>query len=142
MHRIFFAVCTIAIYLMLSACETTSLDPSMTSPVPPQRIVRLPQTTLDARGAQMTVTRDAGLYGSGLPILLSVNKNEVAYFRTAETLTFSLSPGEHLISVVPSPSMGSSPREYEVHLEPGAKKFYRISVTQGGISFQRTSETH
>jgi len=88
----------------------------------------------------MVVTRDSGAYGAALPILLSVNKQEVAYFRTEETLTIPLPSGEHLVSVVPSPSLGNSPREYEVHLKPGAKNYYRISVTQGGIAFQRTSE--
>ena len=98
----------------------------------------MPQKGQSSELAQMIVTRDAGLYGSGPSVLLRINKQEIAYFRTEETLTISLPPGEHLVSVVPSPSFGASPREYDVNLKAGAKNRYRISVTQGGLLFQRT----
>jgi hypothetical protein len=98
----------------------------------------MPQIDRSSNIAQMIVTRDAGIFGSGPSVLLTINKQEIAYFRTEETLVIELTPGEHLISVVPSPSFGASPREYEINLKAGARNRYRISITQGGILFQRT----
>ena len=135
------SACLAVVLLQLAACETTALNLASARPVPPERIVQLPNAVTGSEASQITVTRDSGLYGSGLPILLSINKRDVARFRTEETLTLSLPPGEHLISVVANPSLGSSSREYEVNLKPGARTFYRISITQGGVVFQRTSET-
>jgi hypothetical protein len=40
----------------------------------------------------MTVTRDAGAYGSG-----PSNRKDVAYFRTCETLTFPVAAGEYVV---------------------------------------------
>jgi hypothetical protein len=112
--------------------------PSAARAVPAERVVQLPRVAQSDQVAQLIVTRDAGLNGSGLPILLNINGQEIAYFRTEETLTIPLPPGEHLVSVVPSPSFGASPRQYEVQLKPGAKTRYRISITQGGVLFQRS----
>ena len=128
--------------LFLQACETTPIAAMSASPVPKDRILSLPTVDGSAAGtARMTVTRDSGLFGSGPSILLTINKKEVAYFRTSETLTLALAPGEYFVSVVPHPAFGASPREYEVQLKPGANSHYRISVTQGGVLFQRTTET-
>jgi len=127
--------------LLLQACETTPVHQTAATPIPKDRIVALPSiesSVVDP--AQLTITRDSGLFGSGPSILLAINGKKVAYFRTSEILTLTLAPGEYVVSIVPYPALGASPREYEIHLQPKAHSHYRISVTQGGVLFQRTMD--
>ena len=129
-------------FVLLQGCETAPIQVSEAHPVPKERLVTLPVVDRSSPDlAAVTVTRDSGMFGSGPSILLSIDKQEIAYFRTSETLSFPIAAGEHLVSIVPSPAFGAAVREFELYIKPKVHNYYRISVTQGGILFQRTSES-
>lgn len=139
-HHTTHLILTLAIAGTLAGCETVAVMSASASPVPAGRVASVPSVPKGVETAQMVITRDAGLLGSGNSVLLTFNNQAIAYFRTEETLSLVVPSGQHLVSLVQSPSFGTSPREYEINLRPGVKNAYRISITYGGIVLQRTSD--
>lgn len=128
---------------LLQGCDTTPIRVAQADPVPSERVLSIPKVSRDANSkvARITITRDAGFAGSGPSLFLSLDGEPVAYFRRSETLSFDVQAGEHIVSVIPSPSFGAALREFEVHISPGAHNFYRLSVTTAAFNFQRTLES-
>ena len=76
-------------------------------------------------GATLTITRAASV-GSGVSINLSVDGKQVSIMGNRGRYHGTLSPGKHVLTVVPDPNTGSGATKLEVTAEKG--KSYSFSV--------------
>jgi hypothetical protein len=76
-------------------------------------------------GATLSITRSASI-GSGVSVNVSVDGKQVASMGNRGHYRGTLSPGKHVLSVVPDPDTGSGAAKVEVTAEKG--KSYSFSV--------------
>ena len=126
--------------VLLSGCATSPTNLADVRPVASDRLLRTPTATNQQNSASVTIVRDSGFLGSAPSAALRLNGVPVASFRTRESLTFTLDPGDYVFGLEPSPSLGAGLREYSLSAKTGEHYFYRISVTQEGLILQRSYE--
>lgn len=94
MTKVLIAVCLAG---LLAGCMTTITTPTPQNaarPVPPERV--LLRTQGDAR---IVIVRDSGYVGSACYLALYVNGSLAARIDPGESVSFSIAPGEVLLSV-------------------------------------------
>ena len=136
-------ICTaLACSLLLAACATQAVKPSLASPVPPDRISN--ETILSTNAGQetsaATFVRDSGIYGIGETIYLYIDGQEIAGFRPSEKLTIYVPKGEHLLGVQSRPNFGLEQFiESPTNFIGGREYSFRISIDGSKAIVQRTS---
>ena len=138
--RIIIFLSVLSSLIILSGCATSPTTSSNTRPIAPQRITRAPVALHTDTAAQVTIVRDSGGLGSAISAALRLNGAPVASFRTRESMTFTLDPGDYVFGLEPSPNLGAGLREYSFTAKTGEDYFYRISVTSEGFILQRSYE--
>ncbi|WP_234003369.1 hypothetical protein [Stenotrophomonas sp. MYb57] len=87
--------CSVAGRRLFHAHQTT--DAAMVKPAPADRVFALPDQ--GASTGNVVVTRDIGAVGSKCAIGVMVDEQMAAHLNTAESVTFALKPGRHLLTV-------------------------------------------
>lgn len=124
MTRIWIAALAVAI---LAGCSTDPISAEMAAKVPPNRLFQFAEQS----DAKLVVTRDSGLYGSGVNFTLLIDGQKAAEFAAGEVATFGLTAGKHILGVQPATMFSSSPKESEITVKPGETVRRRLSLNGG-----------
>lgn len=115
---------------LLAGCSTSPISADRADPVPSSRL----HAFGGKAGAQLVVTRDSGLYGSGCNYRLYIDGTLAAEFASGEVARFGVSPGTHILGVKPSAACGGwGLVEREVSAAAGS--VVRRRITLSGDSF-------
>lgn len=123
-----------------SGCATAPVTSSDSRPITPSRLEHTPTASNAENAARVTVVRDSGSYGSAVSVALRLDGVPVAAFRTRESLTFTVNPGERVFGLSVNPKLGTALKEYSLTAKAGEHYFYRISATADGFILQRSFE--
>jgi len=134
---------------LFSGCATTPVRSSDAQPVPADRLLAFQEKSEKAT-SRIVIARDVGFTGSACYLLVRINGKDAARIDVGETATFSVEPGELLLSVVLDPLGKGLCRASldpgrgttrEVFLKAGESKYFRLKLDQfGGMDIIR-SET-
>lgn len=125
----FFAISALS-FFMLAGCTTSPVSADKADPVPSNRIYALSGKS----DAQLLVTRDSGLYGSGCNYRLYIDGALAAEFASGEVARFGVKAGKHVLGVKPSAACGGwGLVEREVDIKAG--ETVRRRITLSGDSF-------
>ncbi|MDB5995273.1 MAG: hypothetical protein JWP42_2409 [Pseudomonas sp.] len=116
--------------MLLAGCATSPISADHADPVPKSRIYAFDNKA----DAQIVVTRDSGLYGSGCNYRLFIDGTLAAEFASGEVAKFGVKPGSHILGIKPSAACGGwglVEREVQV----GAGESVRRRITLSGDSF-------
>jgi hypothetical protein len=124
--------------LIVGALAVALLAGCATSPVPADKADPVPASRLYAFSgkseAQLLVTRDSGLYGSGCNYRLYIDGTLAAEFASGEVARFGVKAGKHVLGVKPSAACGGwGLVEREVDAKNG--ETIRRRITLSGDSF-------
>lgn len=124
--------------ILIGALAVALLAGCSTSPISADRADPVPQSRLYAFGshadAQLVVTRDSGLYGSGCNYRLYIDGTLSAEFASGEVAKFGLKPGKHILGVKPSAACGGFGL-IEREVEVGTGESVRRRITLSGDAF-------
>lgn len=97
--RIALRIAMAGIPLLAAGCfmPTKQPDAAMIRQAPADRIFALPDQ--GASTGNIVVTRDIGAVGSKCALGVMVDEQMAAHLNTAESVTFALKPGRHLLTV-------------------------------------------
>lgn len=123
---------------LLAGCATTPTPLSQAKKAPSARLLAF-QEQSEAANALLVLTRDEGALGSACYYAFWINRVLAARLDVAETATFHLEPGEHLLKVSRDP-MGQGLcgadadnwTQRETILKPKERKLFRLSIDEGG----------
>ncbi|MDP2882483.1 MAG: hypothetical protein Q8N89_12965 [Azonexus sp.] len=139
-------VVTLVGVLVLAGCATTPLPASQAKPAPKERIFAFQDKTA-TNSATAVVTRDDGFLGSGCYYGFWINGVLAARLDVAETSSFFVEPGEHVLRVGIDPqgkglcSAGSGNwTQRETILRANEPKFFRLSLDLNGKADIERSE--
>jgi len=121
--------------LLLAGCSTSPVSIDKADPVPQARIHGFSTKT----ESQLVVTRDTGLFGSGVNYSLYIDGALAAEFASGEVARFGISPGRHILGLAPSTMFGGSQHESEINVKPGEVIRRRISLDGGGFHLTPTA---
>jgi hypothetical protein len=108
---------------LLSGCASSPTPPSEADQVSSSRLYAY-QTHTNG-DSTIVVTRDKGLIGGACNATVSIDGRKSAEIGTGETARFSVSPGEHIVSME---ACGSGLKERETTTKSGGTKKFRISI--------------
>jgi hypothetical protein len=98
---------------------------------PPTKIYNLELTKPAANTGTVVVKRDTGFTGGGCNHLLALDAVQVAELRPGEGITIYPAAGDHILSVVGGRGLcGGSTPEIALHIVPGGRLVFRLSVEQ------------
>ena len=120
--------------VLATGCETMPVSGPSTRVVPGERLYAFQQPGFP-QSAQISVTRDESLFGSGCFYAVWIDNALAARLGPGETSTFMVRPGGHVVRVGTDPQ-GSflcaiDPRlasERETMVNPGEHRAYRFSI--------------
>jgi hypothetical protein len=131
---------------VLAGCATTPLPAAQAKPAPKDRILAFQEKTA-TKNATAVVTRDEGLLGSGCYYGFWINGVLAARFDVAETSSFFIEPGEHVLRVGIDPqgkglcAVGPGYwTQRETILRADEPKFFRLSIDPNGKADIERSE--
>ena len=120
----------IFVFVLVAGCGSSPVSSDRADPVPTQRLFAFS----DKAEAQLIVTRDGGLYGSGCNYRFYIDGTLAAEFAAGEVARFGLPAGRHILSSTFSGACGGgSVVEREIDIRPGETMKRRISVLIGGV---------
>ncbi len=120
----------------LTGCYTKPITPEEADPVPPDRLYGY-QT---GGNAQLIVTRDSGLFGSGCNVRFFIDGKHVADLSSGEVARFSMSAGQYVLGVTPSKACsGGALSERELKINGGEILRRRISILPTGPDISPTA---
>ncbi|WP_426805355.1 hypothetical protein [Stenotrophomonas sp. SrG] len=124
--------------LAISGCfmPTKQPDAEAVHPAPAERVFVLPDQGSET--GTVVVTRDIGAVGSKCAFGVMVDEKMAAHLNTAESVSFALRPGRHLLTVtgIDGPGLCSfnntkstlaRRRSTEVFVETGVTRKYRLT---------------
>lgn len=118
------------LFVALAGCGSSPITAEMADPVPSKRLFAFGEKA----GAQLIVTRDGGLYGSGCNYRFYIDGTLAAEFAAGEVARFGLTPGRHILgSTFSGACGGGSVVERKIEIKPGETARRRISVIVGGV---------
>jgi hypothetical protein len=124
--------------ILVGALAVSLLAGCATSPISADKADPVPQSRLYAFGnkadAQVVVTRDSGLYGSGCNYRLYIDGTLAAEFASGEVAKFGVKAGKHILGVKPSAACGGFGL-VEREVEVGAGESVRRRITLSGDAF-------
>lgn len=130
----------------LAGCATTPIPAAQAKLAPKERVVAFQEKNA-TNSATAVVTRDDGLLGSGCYYGFWINGVLAARFDVAETSSFFVEPGEHVLRVGIDPqgrglcAAGSGNwTQRETILRANERKFFRLSIDQNGKADIERSE--
>lgn len=97
--KLFIAVVAV---VLLAGCATSPVPVNNADPVPSSRLYAFNGKS----EAQLLVTRDSGLYGSGCNYRLYIDGTLAAEFASGEVAWFGVKAGKHILGVKPSAACG------------------------------------
>ena len=113
-----------AALLVMGGCATQPISADKADPVPADRLYGFGNPS----AAQLVVTRDSGISGSGCKLRLHIDGKPAADFYAGEVGRFGVSSGKHILAVEPVGICGGSGVfEAEVELNTGDVVRRRIS---------------
>lgn len=128
----------VAVPLLAAGCfmPTKQPDAAMVKPAPADRVFALPDQGTST--GNVVVTRDIGAVGSKCAIGVMVDEQMAAHLNTAESVTFALKPGRHLLTVtgIDGPGLCSfnatksalaRRRSTEIFVDADTTRKYRLS---------------
>lgn len=108
----------------ITGCATQPISADKADPVPAERLYGFGGSS----AAQLVVTRDSGLSGSGCKLRFHIDGKPAADFYAGEVGRFGVSAGKHILAVEPVGICGGSGVfEAEVDLSAGDVVRRRIS---------------
>ena len=117
-------------FAVLAGCGSSPVSADRADPVPTTRLFAFG----DKAEAQLIVTRDGGLYGSGCNYRFYIDGTLAAEFAAGEVARFGLPAGRHVLSSTFSGACGGgSVVEREIEIRLGETMKRRISVLIGGV---------
>lgn len=130
----------------LAGCATTPIPAAQAKPAPKERVVAFQEKT-SANNSMAVVTRDSGILGSGCLYGFWIDGTLAARLDVAETASFFVEPGEHVLRVGIDPqgrglcAAGSGNwTQRETILRANERKFFRLSIDQNGKADIERSE--
>lgn len=133
-------VMTLALPLVAAGCfmPTKQPDASQVRSAPAEQIFALPDQGTET--GTVVVTRDVGAIGSGCALGVMVDEKMAAHLNSAESVSFELRPGRHLLTVTGIDGRGlcalsvtksnlARRRSTEIYVDPGVTRRYRMSYT-------------
>jgi hypothetical protein len=129
--------------ILIGALAVALLAGCSTSPTPLNEAESVPSSRLHAYTApnesKLVVTRDSGLYGSGVNYSIYIDGQLAADFASGERATFGLRAGKHVLGIRPSTTFGGTIHESEIEIKPGEMVRRRISLDGGGFYLTPTA---
>lgn len=120
----------IFVFVLVAGCGSSPVSADRADPVPTTRLFAFG----DKAEAQLIVTRDGGLYGSGCNYRFYIDGTLAAEFAAGEVARFGLPAGRHILgSTFSGACGGGSVVEREIDIRPGETMKRRISVLIGGV---------
>jgi hypothetical protein len=116
--------------VLLTGCATSPLSSEMASPVPEARLLAFQDANHGA--SRLVITRDKGATGFGCRTNTFINGVHAAEIGAAETASFFLPPGRHLIGVNTRGICSSGMKEAELSMVEGEERRFRISIDNTG----------
>lgn len=126
--------------IALAGCfmPTKQPDASQVRPAPADQVFLLRDQ--GAETGTVIVTRDVGAIGSGCALGVMVDEQMAAHLNSAESVSFQLRPGRHLLTVTGIDGRGlcalsatksnlARRRSTEIYVDPGVTRRYRMSYT-------------
>jgi hypothetical protein len=130
--RILIAMMAVA---LLAGCSTSPISVSNADPVPAARL----HAFAGKSDARLVVTRDSGLFGSGVNYSIYIDGKLAADFASGEVATFGIGAGKHILGIQPSTMFSGTMHEAEVDVEAGDLVRRRISLDSGGFYLTPTA---
>ncbi|WP_243295297.1 hypothetical protein [Geothrix mesophila] len=115
------------------ALPTTSVRKQLAKPVPQERILAQDLATPnDSRTEKVLIIRDSGFMGSGLNLIVFINKKPVAVLKPEEMVEFFLAPGKYMASVdAKNKVFNENPGESEIEIRKGEANNFRLRLIPG-----------
>lgn len=125
----------LALVLAISGCSTKAITVANGTPVPNDRIY----LSSAGAGAELAITRDTGLYGSGILVRIYLDGKKAADFRQGEAFVLPITPGKHILGISPATTFGQDAVvESEIDVKPGDVIRRRITFN-GGLQLTPTA---
>lgn len=120
--------------ILMAGCATTAISPKAAKHVPAERIYLAEK--LPAEGnVRVIFVRDTGFSGSGVYQHVFIDGNKAASLNPGEKVELIVSPGEHILGVVPTDAFGTHAlNTIDQDLKSGRMYYYRIQTD--GNSFR------
>ncbi|WP_097138398.1 MULTISPECIES: hypothetical protein [unclassified Pseudomonas] len=119
----------------LVGCSTSPVSVDKADPVPVSRL----HAFSGKSDARLVVTRDSGLFGSGVNYSIYIDGTLAAEFASGEVATFGISSGKHILGIRPSTMFGGTMHEAEIDVKAGELVRRRISLDGGGFYLTPTA---
>lgn len=98
-ERVFVALCAF-LAIFLQGCATTASAPQFThSPVPQERIFRIPPVSSGGLKATVHVMRDYQFKDSAMTTMLTINGEDAAAIKSGEKITFQVEVDEYILGL-------------------------------------------
>ncbi|NWD68882.1 hypothetical protein HX870_14870 [Pseudomonas gingeri] len=124
------------VLLGIAGCSTSPISAENAEPVPASRLY----TSIAKNESQLVVTRDSGIVGVELRLVLHIDGKPAAEFHSGEVAKFGLTPGKHILGLSSWVLFGKSPIiESEIDLKPGESVHRRISIRNGDFYLTPTA---
>lgn len=130
--------------IFIFGCATSDVPLAKAKPVSKEKLLAF-QDSRPPFSSTITVIRDSGLTGSACHIAVYIDSTLAARLMPKQVAQFHVSPGEHLLRAAVDPKGGficggdsNAGQTIETVLKDSEIKNYRISLSMGGISIQRS----
>lgn len=140
MRKVFRIGIALALPMVATGCfmPTKQPDASQVRAAPAAQVFPLPDQGTET--GTVIVTRDVGAVGSGCALGVMVDEQIAAHLNSAESVTFQLRPGRHLLTVTGIDGRGlcalgvtksnlARRRSTEIYVDAGVTRRYRLSYT-------------
>lgn len=117
-----------AALVVMGGCATEPISADKADPVPVERLYGFGS----ASDAQLVVTRDSGLSGSGCKLRFQIDGKPAADFYAGEVGRFGVRSGEHILAVEPVGICGGS-GIFEAEVELNAGDVLRRRISGAGV---------
>ncbi|WP_460156294.1 hypothetical protein [Pseudomonas sp. S2_H10] len=121
---------------VLAGCVTSPVPADKADPVPKGRLFAFSEKS----DAQLLVTRDSGLYGSGCNYRLYIDGTLAAEFASGEVAMFGVKAGKHILGLKPSAACGGwGLVERELDVKAGDTVRRRITLSGDNFDISPTA---
>ena len=121
---------------VLAGCVTSPVPADKADPVPTGRLFAFTEKS----DAQLLVTRDSGLYGSGCNYRLYIDGTLAAEFASGEVAMFGVKAGKHILGLKPSAACGGwGLVERELDVKAGDTVRRRITLSGDNFDISPTA---
>ncbi len=125
----------LAVVMALAGCSTSPVTVNNADPVPASRL----HAFSGKSDAKLIVTRDTGLYGSGVNYSIYIDGTLAADFASGEVAAFGIKSGKHILGIQPATMFAGTMHEAEIDVKPGDLIRRRISLDGGGFYLTPTN---